>query len=462
MFRRLPILLTASKICDQSNHCIYPVSMCDNSYSGCRLLKHIHVLANDTNLSPKSFFRKYISTRTPVLINGQLSDLEWKVKDKWTNNYFREKVPKEEELKIEFRKADVDSFGKGNEKKMSFHHFLDRIDQRKDENLYLTTQDLEYDEEGQPYIMTSPLNYLRDDFPLVPKMFQKLIVSNINLWYGLSTKPTTSGLHHDYHDNLYILLKGTKTITLYSPADASLLYTVGTITKVHSNGRINYTGEETYADGRDLKADKALKASLHLEELMSKIKDKEEPREKGLKVCEDSDDEIDAALDDILDAEMEDDYEDDDCDEEDDHIEVEFNEGEEGECCDENNDEGSNLLTKRKHDGSQPPSKQQKKGPPSNFSLVDTSLPMDEIRMKFPSFPDAYGRSCTVTVKEGQMLYIPAGWFHEVLSQGEEGHIAFNYWFHPPDTKDFTQPYESNFWSKLWQSQKKLPCRPVN
>lgn len=52
-------------------------------------------------------------------------------------------------------------------------------------------------------------------------------------------------------------------------------------------------------------------------------------------------------------------------------------------------------------------------------------------------------------VAAGDMLYLPAGWFHEVTSFGEletGGHLAFNYWFHPPDNLDpseagFQQPY---------------------
>ncbi len=31
--------------------------------------------------------------------------------------------------------------------------------------------------------------------------------------------------------------------------------------------------------------------------------------------------------------------------------------------------------------------------------------------------------------------YLPAGWFHEVVSASSDGagHFALNYWFHPPD-----------------------------
>ena len=62
----------------------------------------------------------------------------------------------------------------------------------------------------------------------------------------------SSGLHHDYHDNLYVLLRGSKKITLYSPAYAEKMYTVGEISRVHPNGRINYVGQETLADGERL------------------------------------------------------------------------------------------------------------------------------------------------------------------------------------------------------------------
>lgn len=40
-----------------------------------------------------------------------------------------------------------------------------------------------------------------------------------------------------------------------------------------------------------------------------------------------------------------------------------------------------------------------------------------------------------VDLRPGQMLYLPASWFHEVTSFSDNGkpHMAFNYWMHPPD-----------------------------
>ena len=54
---------------------------------------------------------------------------------------------------------------------------------------------------------------------------------------------SSSGLHHDYHDNLYCLLRGRKRFRLYPPAMARRLYTRGTIHKIHPSGRIVYEGQ---------------------------------------------------------------------------------------------------------------------------------------------------------------------------------------------------------------------------
>jgi quercetin dioxygenase-like cupin family protein len=58
-----------------------------------------------------------------------------------------------------------------------------------------------------------------------------------------------------------------------------------------------------------------------------------------------------------------------------------------------------------------------------------------------------------VTIKAGEMLFIPAGWFHEVRSTGggKVGHLALNYWFHPPDGSTFEKPYTSDFWVNDWK-----------
>ena len=64
-------------------------------------------------------------------------------------------------------------------------------------------------------------------------------------------------------------------------------------------------------------------------------------------------------------------------------------------------------------------------------------------------------KSVVCEVKEGEMLYLPASWFHEVISfsgsEPQQGHMAFNYWMHPPTTKSYDQPYNDGFWESWYE-----------
>merc|ERR1712130_893697 len=96
---------------------------------------------------------------------------------------------------------------------------------------------------------------------------------------------------------------------------------------------------------------------------------------------------------------------------------------------------------------------------PDNFSLVDLVLSDGKPRAclgstgSFPLFPHAV--PLVTEINDGEMLFLPAGWFHEVLSCGttstSDTHLALNYWFHPPDTDNPAQPYASNFWRRDWR-----------
>jgi hypothetical protein len=94
-------------------------------------------------------------------------------------------------------------------------------------------------------LFPSPLPSLMGDFPLRPSILGNLIPQQYNLWIGNSKDGTSSGLHHDYHDNLYVLLRGKKIFTLFSPADAQYMYTHGSLKLIHPNGMINYSNKIT-------------------------------------------------------------------------------------------------------------------------------------------------------------------------------------------------------------------------
>jgi hypothetical protein len=97
-----------------------------------------------------------------------------------------------------------------------------------------------------------------------------------------------------------------------------------------------------------------------------------------------------------------------------------------------------------------------KKDPPS-FSRVDTDASREVLEREFPLFLESESKGLTVTLGPGEMLYLPAGWFHEVRSTGSPaggGHMALNYWFHPPDSSSFEKPYQSDFWENDWKLRK--------
>lgn len=69
---------------------------------------------------------------------------------------------------------------------------------------------------------------------------------------------TSSGLHHDHADNLYILVQGRKRFTIFSPADALKLFTVGKIHRVFSNGVIDYKTDCNFPNWRLIRDDGAM------------------------------------------------------------------------------------------------------------------------------------------------------------------------------------------------------------
>ncbi len=98
------------------------------------------------------------------------------------------------------------------------------------------------------------------------------------------------------------------------------------------------------------------------------------------------------------------------------------------------------------------------KPPPVSFSHIDTTLDEAVLRERFPEFLTVAPLFCDISA--GQMLYLPAGWFHEVVSSSAESgspmHMAFNFWFHPPNKLDAdaaSYPYLSQFWAREYASR---------
>ena len=223
--------------------------------------------------------------------------------------------------------------------------------------------------------------------------------------------------------------------------------------------RVQYHDQPmVYADGRDINADKAWEAARRLEAAAAATAATaatattatsggggggEGGKEGG------GENELEAALEAVLDAEMEGQDEDEDEDEEE----------EEEEACNQEVKPSSPALP-----SSLPPSSSffssstttstASGDPPANFSRVDLTALGGVDYALYPSFPRHL--PLKVEVSEGDMFYVPAGWFHEVRSKGGV-HAAFNYWVHPPDALGkeggFKRPYVSDFWERDWRER---------
>ncbi|KAJ3279849.1 hypothetical protein HDU76_009374 [Blyttiomyces sp. JEL0837] len=318
-----------------------------------------------------------------------------------------------------------------------------------------------------------------------------LVPQQVNLWMGAAPREgVSSGLHHDFADNLYVLLRGKKTFTIFPPSDAEKLYVNGPLHKVHHNGFIQYADRNVRADGAYVynvarwKVQNALDAVKEAVDLKDKKAEKEARKELDSAMMELMDVENEEEIDEEIgedDEDMEEDDEDDEEDEDDQETpEIEeideedylrglktkkrgnkmyFVEDEDDEDEDEqendDDDDDEDDEDDGEDDGYLIPDE------PASFSVVDTeTLHSDEIPEEFSLLEHA--TKITFNVKKGEMLYLPASWFHEVRSYPDvEGkkpglHMAFNYWFHPPTTDDFDEPYEDNYWEEKFQPIEEL------
>lgn len=493
-------------------------------YSGCSSIDD-QIDEISSNIEPYVFYDKYIATRTPVKFRDILNDESWKIPGSLDTfeKMFVEGMKAQgsgnvsDIIKVEERASAEDRFGEGSELRMKFVDFLGEM-KRNNNLLYMTTQAITAteglegaDETVRPAIVSPPLTALVDAFPIRPKLMGNLIPANLNLWLGCHSGGSgfsSSGLHHDYHDNLYVLLKGTKEFTLISPGHHEALYPVGEVARVHPNGRFNYEGELTESDGSHSSSLKAFLANQKLAAAAAADADYDQ---------DDDEDAVDAALQDVLDAECAGEYDDSYGDSDGGSSEEEDGSGvfglpstlsaaalksvvakPDGAAARKRKGEAG-LVTDTADDKrlrAEDPAEAQtvRENYPPNFSRLGTNV-ADLARQymrgeggnEFPLFKKLVSSSSSklaadvipnvsvVTLSAGEMLYLPAGWYHEVRSSGstatqqtdESGkdvHMAFNYWFHPPDNcanekretvTGFTHPYSSDFWMLDWQQRVK-------
>ena len=394
------------------------------------------------SITPEVFFTRFILPRRPAVVVGALeASRDWlnlarlvsgaggDLRAALAHVGDAHEATVRVEHKPFVRKGKAPAFGRGVTRQHKFGQFLRTASPRT----YLTTQAGEESEDGRPPLAEAPARELlrAGVIPARPRLAGRLVPHSVNVWLGFGSvmardaHGTSSGLHHDFHDNLYVLLRGRKRFRLYSPADAARMRTAGAISRVHSNGLINYAGTPpTRADGAAAAVGGSGGAEWQARAAAAADRLK-------MASAEGDDDEMEAALEDALAADAA-------------VGGADPGDGRADPTVDPN-------LPRRRH---RPLAfRKRRRAPlPYNFSMADPCRSRAEVRKRWPDL--ARAREVTCDVLAGDVLYLPAGWFHEVTSfvapaaghPKRDCHCAINYWFHPPDGETYAAPYRDRFW----------------
>ncbi|WFD34146.1 hypothetical protein MCUN1_000982 [Malassezia cuniculi] len=371
---------------------------------------------------------EYVRERRPVVLEGLLVDEAWRG-GSWADLGELKAKAGDALVKVE-RLGEGGQFGTGNAReRMRLRELVEKLE-GGEEGYYLTTQyesgeDEEDAEEEWPAVddvLPAPTDRLAGDFPAQPEVLGELVLQQCNLWLGRSKEGRTTGLHHDFHDNLYMLLRGEKRFVLFPPSAHEYLHVRGAVQEVHENGLIVYE-EGVRADGlteEEAEAWRAAGAAGGADEA-----GEGERVAKRARVEEEEEDDDDESEEESV-APVWGEAGDDDGDD-DDEWEGEHN------CADDYEAVEEELAAVENKE-------------PESFSKIKTSVLHKHFGVGGASGEIEEGElrplaGCpapiVVELKAGEMLYLPAGWFHEVTSRGTEGvHMAFNYWMHPPDGKE--------------------------
>ena len=408
------------------------------------------------------FYSRYIATRCPCLItppslrsSSSSPSSGWSsgwATQQWSNAYLKQTAG-DCVVQAEQRGEKDAGFGSGRRISLPFRELVAAFDSGKTD-LYMTTQYPD-DSGASPspssasaasfvsadirYLVAPPLTALLPDFPLLPALLSTLVPHQYNLWFGHSSLPTTSRLHHDYHDNLYCLLRGSKTFTLISPAYALQLRTVGRMAEVRRNGLIVYEGDaEVHDDGsteserldvrKEMLEDRIAQLEAEVEQLGS-----ESAGSRTAAVRAELD-KAEEAMEELLEQTLTLTAEDED--------EAEDGTDEEVEEAEQDDIDAEELAawqrwmkpSKRQPATRSLPAKRSHSHARGGLADDDTSSPPNFSELSTASLPASIPR-LTVRLSAPSLLYLPAGWFHEVFSEssGSGGHLALNYWLRPPD-----------------------------
>jgi hypothetical protein len=400
-----------------------------NGYSGYTFpaTERLELDRVDPTMNPTEFFDRYVSQRRPCILTGLPDGVNGKSLHVTPDTLVQ--VAGDCNVQVEKRPDANQHFGQSRtaERQVvwTVKDLVERLRGPDREHYYLSTQQMDAEDDKQKQRYPVPCRQLLDKGHILSSLplAGNLILQSCNIWMGAAVR-SASGLHHDYHDNFYLLLSGRKQFRLYAPADAEKMSVYGSIQRIHHNGLISYESNPSRADGTPL-VDEGKDGNDDDDDndddndgdnQEASVDDSEEEvvLGKGFDYRSDSDEEGDEAFG----GQEVDDY--------DDFVAAE--------------DEASAGGDSKSATDHNP-------GHPDHFSSVDPTN--SKLSEEYPDFKSC--RECIVDLDAGQCLYLPAGWFHFVTSscESKNPHLALNYWYHPPDQLDrFGVPYRKGYWKR--------------
>lgn len=191
--------------------------------NACQDIADLYIPSNvpciDGNVDPLCFYRNFVGKNLPVKIKDAVA--HWGAIEKWTDEYLEEKIG-DNEVTVSVTPnglADAvvdDKFILPYETKMKLRDVLAELQNPEPSRvLYLQRQNSSLTEE-----FSSLMEDIEGDLEWASAAFGTDIDA-INFWLGDGR--AISSLHKDPYENIYCVIRGSKTFTLYPPTDRPLI-----------------------------------------------------------------------------------------------------------------------------------------------------------------------------------------------------------------------------------------------
>ncbi|KAI3645100.1 hypothetical protein MP228_011264 [Amoeboaphelidium protococcarum] len=376
--------------------------------------------------------KEYVRKRVPCVLNSRDASKLTKRAAKFISGNDCEL--RRVKVAIESKQCNQGTFGTSSQKQViEFGDFIQLIRKKDTEtDYYLSTQ---YGIDSKCAI--SSVLMQRDVISQVPALVDasQCQMFDVNLWMG--SAEASSRLHFDYHDNLYYLCEGEKQFILFSPSCAPNLYLN---TEEHGIDQVLIDCDGDIEFSSEAQRKRSYRSSDEEDNYGSGSEEEQDSiiatgKRQRVDSAEGFDSEIDS-----IDWNGRDDF--------DEEIMLSGNSNY-GDDSDSNSDSeaASTILSDNVESDALNSKSKSEKDPPS-FSRIPVDVLHSYVQSKglkldlqdrsksgasLNDFPLL--RKCdptVVTLKAGQCLFLPAGWFHEVSSRcvsKSNFHLAINYWF---------------------------------